>query len=120
MKKEFECAAIFNANDVKDDFISCIASVMNDCGETTILVESQRSIDRIAEVFTTYESGRPELRLQIHKDAARQYGIEAIEAEATETLLNVAAIIKDNTEISFEESLKIVTAITKDYDISYK
>lgn len=117
MKKEFECAAIFSASDVKDDFISCIASVMDECDETAILVESQQSIDRIAEVLNTYESGRLELRLQIHEDAARQYGIDV---EATEALLNVAAIIRNNTETSFEESLKIATAITKNYNISHK
>ena len=117
MKKEFEYAVIFNANDVKDDFISCIASVMDECDETAILVESRQGIDRIAEVLSTYESGKPELRLQIHEDVARQYDIEA---ETTEALLNIAAIIRSNIETSLEESLKIVTAITKNYNISHK
>ena len=117
MKKEFEYAVIFSTNDVKDDFISCIASVMDECDEAAILVESRQSIDRIAEVQNTYESEKPELRLQIHEDAARQYDIDA---EATEALLNVAAIIRSNTRTSFEESLKIVTAITENYNISHK
>lgn len=117
MKKEFEYAAIFSASDAKDDFISCIASVMDEYDETTILVESRQGIDRIAEVLSTHESGKLELRLQIHEDAARQYNIEA---EATEALLNVAAIIRNNTRTSFEESLKIVTAITENYNISHK
>lgn len=117
MKKEFEFAAIFSASDVKDDFISCIASIMDECDETAILVESLQNIDRIAEVQNTYESGKPGLRLQIHEDAARQYGIDA---EATEALLNIAAITRSNTRTSFEESLKIVTAITENYNISHK
>lgn len=117
MEKEFECAVIFSASDVKDDFISRIASTMYECDEITILVESRQSIDRIAEVQNTYESGKPELRLQIHENVARQYGIDA---EATEALLNVAAIIRSNTRTSFEESLKIVTAITEIYNISHK
>lgn len=119
MKKEFEYAAIFSANDVKNDFIGCIASVMDECDGTTILAESQQGIDRIAEVLTIYESGKPELRLQIHEDAAEQYGIEA---ETTEALLNIAAIIRSNSDmkISFEESLKIVTDIAENYNISHK
>ena len=77
MEKEFEYAAIFSADDVKDDFIGCIASVMDECDEAAILVESQHGINRIAEALNTYESGKQELRLQIHEDAARQYGILA-------------------------------------------
>ena len=117
MKKEFEFAAIFSASDVKDDFISCIASIMDECDETAILVESQQGIDRIAEVQNTYESGKPELCLQIHEDAARQYNIDA---EATEVLLNVAAIIRSKTRTSFEESLNIAMAIAENYNISHK
>lgn len=117
MRKEFEYAAIFSASDVENDFISCIASVMDECDETVILVESQQGIDRIAEMLDTCKSGRPELCLQIHEDVARQYGIEA---EATKALLNVAAIIRSNTRTSFTESFKIVTAITENYNISHK
>lgn len=49
MEKEFEYAAIFSADDVKDDFIGCIASVMDECDEAAILVESRQGINRIAE-----------------------------------------------------------------------
>ena len=117
MKKEFEFAAIFSASDVKDGFISCIASIMNDCDETTILVESQNGIDRIAEVYITCESGEQRLSLQIHEDAARQYNIDA---EATEVLFNIAAIIRSNTRTSIEESLNIAMAIAENYTISHK
>lgn len=117
MIKKFEYAAIFSANDVKNDFISCIASVMDECDGTTILAESQQGIDRIAEVLTIYESGKPELRLQIYEDAAEQYNIEV---ETTQALLNIAAIIRSNAKISFEESLDIATDIAKNYNISHK
>ena len=116
-RKYFEYAAIFSEEDVKDDFISCIASIMDEGDETVILVESRQSIDRIAEVQNTYESEKSKLRLQIYGDAARQYNIDA---EATEVLFNVAAIIKGNMRASFEESLKIVTAITENYNMSHK
>lgn len=117
MEKKFEYAVIFSEDDVKDDFISCIASVMDECDDAAILVESQQGINRIAEVLNTYESGvsSPKLHLQIHESAAKRYGIDA---EAVETSLNVAAIIKSNMMLSFKESLKIVTAITKDYNIT--
>lgn len=119
MKKEFEYAAIFSADDIKDDFIGCIASVMDERDNAVILVENQQGINRIAEVLNTYESevSSPEPHLQIHESIARRYGIDA---EATETLLNVAAVIKGNRMLSFKESLKIVTAITKNYNISRK
>lgn len=120
MKKEFEYAAIFSANDVKDNFIGCIALVAEECDETVILVEGQQGIDRIAEVQNTYdthESGKLGPQLHIHENVARQYGINA---EVTEALFNVAAIIRNNTRISFEESLKITTAITENYNISHK
>ena len=117
MKKEFEYAAIFIVNDVYYDFICCLSWVVEEFNETAILVESRQGIDRIADVLNTYESGKPELRLQIHEDVARQYNIEA---ETTETLFNVTAIIRNNARTSFEESLKIVTAITENYNISHK
>lgn len=117
MERDFEYAAIFRADDVKNDLTGCIVSVMDECDEAAILVESRHGINRIAEAHNTYESGKQELRLQIHEDVARQYGIEA---EAVETLFNVAAIIKSNKQLSFKESLKIATAIAESYNISRK
>lgn len=115
--KKFENAVIFDINDVKDDFLSCVASAIDECDEITILVESQQGIDRIAEAFSTYEGEKSELHLQIHDATARQYGIKA---KTTEVLLNIAAIIRNNTRASLEESLKIVTTITENYIISHK
>ena len=117
MEKKFEYAVIFSEDDVKDDFIGCIALAMDECDEAAILVENQYGIDRIAEALNTYESGKQELHLQIHEDVAKRYGIEA---EAAETLLNVAAIIKGNRPVPFKESLKIATAIAESYNISRK
>ena len=117
MRKEFVYAAIFSTDDVRDSFIDCITTVIDECSEAIILVESQSGIDRIAEVFGIYESGEPRLSLRIYPGAARQYGIDA---EATETLFNVAAIIKGNMRASFEESLKIAKAIAENYTISHK
>lgn len=120
MKKDFELAAIFSANNVKNNFISCIALVAEECDETVILVEGQQGIDRIAEVQNTYdthENGKLGPQLHIHDNIARQYGINT---EVTEALFNVTAIIRNNTRISFEESLKITTAITENYNILHK
>lgn len=119
MKKEFEYAAIFSADDVKDDFIGCVASAMDEYDDVAILVEGQQGINRIAEVLSTYESevSSPKLHLQIHESIAGRYGIDA---EAVETLLNVAVIIKSNRTLSFKESLKIATAIAESYNISHK
>lgn len=117
MRREYDYAAIFSAEDVKNDFVGCIATAMNECDEVAVLAESQQGIDRIAEIHSTHESGKFELRLQIHEEVTRQYGIDV---EITEALLNVAAIIRSNTKTSIEEAVKIVTAITENYNISHK
>ena len=120
MKKEFEYAAIFSADDVKDDFISCIASVMDECSSAAILVESQDGIDRIAELFC--KGGNEISKLQIHEDVAEKYGIEV---KATENLLNVAETIRASLtgvgmKLSVAEVINVAAAITKNYDISRK
>lgn len=114
-KKYYEYAAIFSERDVKDSFVKCAASVMDECDDVAILVESQNGISRIASITNTYEDKFP--KLKIHENVAGQYGIDA---EATEILLNIAAIIKDNTRLSIAESVDIVTAITENYDISHR
>ena len=117
MRKEYDYAAIFSAEDVRNDFVGCIATAIDECDEVAVLVESRQGINRIAEISSTRESGKFELRLQIHEEVARQYGIDV---ETTEALLNVAAIIRNNTKTSIEEAVKIVTAIIENYSISHK
>lgn len=117
--KYFEYAAIFSEEDVRNSFISCVASVMNEYDSAVILTEGQNGINRIAEMTNAYEDKKPLLCLQIHKDAAEQYGIDA---ETTENLINVAAIIRSrsNTPLSITEAINTVTAITENYNISHK
>lgn len=117
MRKEFEYAAIFSADDVKDSFIDCVTTAIDECDKATMLVESHSGIDRIAEVFNTYESGEHRMSVRIYPDAAKQYGIDV---EATEALLDIAAIIKDSMKTSFEKSLKITKTIAENYTISHK
>lgn len=117
MRREYDYAAIFSAEDVRNDFVGCIATAMDECDKVAVLVESRIGIDRIAEISITHGSGKFELRLQIHEEVARQYNIDI---ETTEALLNVAAIIRNNTKASIEEAVKIVTAITENYNISHK
>ena len=116
-KKCFECAAIFSEADVKNDFISCVASTMERDDDVIILVEGQNGIIRIAEVVTTYESGGPIVHLQVCKNIAEQYGIDA---EMVESSLNMAAIIRDSAPLSITESINVVAAIAKNYNISRK
>lgn len=117
MRKEYDYAAIFSAEDVRNDFAGCIATAMVECDEATILVEGRQGICRIAEISSVHKSAKSELRLQIHEEVARQYGIDA---ETTEASLNVAEIIRNNVPISIEEAVKIVTDITENYNISHK
>lgn len=118
-RKYFEYAAIFSEEDVKNNFISCIASVMDERDDAVILVEGQNGINRIAEMACTYESKTPVLRLQIHGNAAERYGIDA---ETAENLINVAAIIRSKSNIPFSitEAINIIAAITENYNISHK
>lgn len=115
--KNFELAAIFSEEEVRNDFIDCIASIMHICNSVTILVEGQNGVTRIAEMSPTYESKNLVLRLQMYKDIAEQYGINV---EATESLLNVAAIINGSASILITKSIKLAMAITENYNISHK
>ena len=117
MRKKYDCAAIFSAEDVRSDFVGCIATTMDECDEFTVLVESQQGINRIAEISNRYESGKFELQLQIHEEVARQYGINA---ETTEALFDIATTIRNNTRISIKEAVEIVAVITENYNISHK
>ena len=114
-KKYYEYAAIFSEEDIKDSFAKCAASIMDECDDVAILVESQNGISRIANITNTYENKHQ--KLQIHRDVAEQYGIDV---EATEILLNIAAVVRDNTRLSITESVDIVTAITENYNISHR
>lgn len=116
-RKYFEYAAIFSEEDVRNSFISCVASVMDECDNAVILVEGQNGINRIAELSTTYEGKIQKPCLNIHKDAAEQCGIDA---KVAENLLDIAAIIRSNTRLSITEAIGIVTAITENYNISHK
>lgn len=116
-RKYFEYAAIFSEEDVRNNFIGCIASVMDECDNAVILAEGQNGINRIAEMTNTYESKIPILRLQIHKDTAEQY---VTNPEIAEDLLNIAAIIRNKTTLSITEAVGIVAAITENYNISHK
>ncbi len=117
--KYFEYAAIFSEEDVKNSFISCVASAVNEYDSVVILTEGQNGINRIAEIVNTYEDKKPLLCLRIHKDVAEQYGINA---ETTENLINVAAIIRNRSSmpLSITEAINIVEAITENYSISHK
>ena len=116
-RKYFEYAAIFSEEDVRNNFIGCIASVMDEYDNAVILAEGQNGINRIAEMTNTYEGKIPILHLQIHKDTAEQY---VTNPEIAEDLLNIAAIIRNKTTLSITEAVGIVAAITENYNISHK
>lgn len=116
-RKYFEYAAIFSEEDVRNNFVSCVASVMDECDTAVILAEGQNGINRIAEITTTYEGKTQKPCLNMHKDAAEQYGIDT---KAAENLLDIAAIIRGNAKFTIVESLNVVAAITENYNISRK
>lgn len=90
---DYDYAAIFSEEDVKYDFISCIATIIEECNEAIILVRSSSyaSIKQIAEITCSYErGGGPEWRISVNEEAAGLLGIDEIPNE----LFSMAILLK--------------------------
>lgn len=116
-----EYVAIFSEEDVRNNFISSIALAMDKCANIisstnryNVAIFAQgingNSMNHIAKIIK-----KPVLHLQVYKDIAEQYGVDA---EIAENLFNVASIIRSCTGLSLTESVYTVEAITENYNIS--
>ena len=116
-----EYVAIFSEEDVRNNFISSIALTMDKCANiisptnrynVTIFAQgiNGNSMNHIAKIIK-----KPVLHLQVYKDVAEQYGVDA---EIAENLFNVASIIRSCAGLSLTESVYTVEAITENYNIS--
>lgn len=120
-KTDYEYAVIFSEEDVKHDFISCIATVIEDCDEAIMLVRSSnyKHIVQVAEITCSCERGnRPEWRISVNEETARQLGIDEIPNE----LLSVAMLLKQrmSTPIDFSTAFEAARLISDNFKVSHK
>lgn len=120
-KTNYEYAVIFSEEDVKHDFISCIATVIEDCDEAIILVRSSnyKHIVQVAEITRAYEKGNsPEWRISVNEETAEQLGIDEIPNE----LFSVAMLLKQQMSIpiDFSTAFEAAKLITESFRVSHK
>lgn len=119
--EELDCnyALVFSENDIKHNFIACVAKVIVECNDAQILVErgSDGRISRIAEVLSTYENGKTEWRVRIEKDIAAEFGIEE---EMSDTILDLAVLLRNKISLDIEKSLEMAILLSENFDIKRK
>lgn len=120
-KTNYEYAVIFSEEDVKHDFISCIATVIEDCDGAIILVKSSnyKHIVQVAEITCSYERGnRPEWRISVNEETAGQLGIDKIPSE----LFSIAMMLKNQMSMPMDFSIAFEAAklITESFRVSHK
>ena len=120
-KTNYEYAVIFSEEDVKHDFISCIATVIEDCDEAIILVRSSnyKHIVQVAEITCSYERGnRPEWRISVNEETAGQLGIDEIPSE----LFSIAMMLKNQMSMpmDFSTAFEAAKLITESFRVSHK
>lgn len=120
-KTNYEYAVIFSEEDVKHDFISCIATVIEDCDEAIILVRSSnyKRIVQVAEITCSYERGNgSEWRISVNEETAGQLGIDEIPNE----LFSVAMLLKQQMSVPMDFSTVFEAAklITESFKVSHK
>lgn len=120
-KLNYEYAVIFSEEDVKHDFINCIATAIEDCDEAIILVRSSnyKHIVQVAEITCTYERGNcPEWRISVNEETAGQLGIDEIPNE----LFSVAMLLKQqmSTPIDFSTAFEAARLISDNFKVSHK
>lgn len=121
-KTDYEYAVIFSEEDVKHDFISCIATTIEDFDDTIILVRNDNNyadIRQIAEITYSRERGNGlEWKISVNEETARQLGIDEIPNE----LFSVAMILKNrmSTSMDFSAAFEAAKLITESFRVSHK
>lgn len=117
----YENAVIFSEGDATRDFISCIATVIEDCDEAIILVRSSnyKHIVQVAEITCAYEKGNsPEWQISVNEETAGQLGIDEIPNE----LFSVAMMLKNQMSMpmDFSTAFEAAKLITESFRVSHK
>lgn len=120
-KLNYEYAVIFSEEDVKHDFISCIATVIEDCDDIIILVRNGNYADirQIAEITCSHERGNgPEWKISVNEKTAGLLGIDEIPDE----LFSIAMMLKNQMSMpmDFSTAFEAAKLITESFRVSHK
>lgn len=117
----YDYAVIFSEEDVKRDFIGCIATVIEDCDEAIILVRSSnyKYVTQVAEITCSHERGNgPEWRISVDEETAGQLGIDEIPNE----LLSMAMLLKQqmSTPMDFSTAFEAAKLISDNFKVLHR
>ena len=117
----YENAVIFSEGDATHDFISCIATAIEDCDEAIILVRSSnyKHIVQVAEITCSHERGNgPEWKISVNEETAGQLGIDEIPNE----LFSIAMMLKNQMSVpmDFSTAFEAAKLITESFRVSHK
>lgn len=120
-KTNYEYAVIFSEEDVKHDFINCIATVIEDFNDTIILVRNDNYADirQIAEITYSREIGNgPEWKMSVNEETAGLLGIDEIPSE----LFSIAMMLKNQMSVpmDFSTAFEAAKLITESFRVSHK
>lgn len=120
-KTDYEYAVIFSEEDVKHDFISCIATAIEDFDDVIILVRNDNyaGIRQIAEITYFRERGNGlEWKISVNEETAGLLGIDEIPNE----LFSIAMMLKNqmSTSMDFNTAFEAAKLITESFRVSHK
>lgn len=120
-KTNYEYAVIFSEEDVKHDFINCIATAIEDCDDIIILVRNGNYADirQIAEITYSHERGNgSEWRISVNEETAGLLGIDEIPSE----LFSIAMMLKNQMSVpmDFSTAFEAAKLITESFRVSHK
>jgi hypothetical protein len=120
-KTNYEYAVIFSEEDVKHDFINCIATAIEDFDDIIILVRNGNYADirRIAEITYSHERGNgSEWKISVNEKTADLLGIDEIPSE----LFSIAMMLKNQMSMpmDFSTAFEAAKLITESFRVSHK
>lgn len=120
-KTNYEYAVIFSEEDVKHDFINCIATAIEDCDDIIILVRNGNYADirQIAEITYYHERGNgQEWKISVNEETAGLLGIDEIPDE----LFSIAIMLKNQMSalMDFSTAFEAAKLITESFRVSHK
>lgn len=120
-KTNYEYAVIFSEEDVKHDFINCIATAIEECDDIIILVRNGNYTDirQIAEITYPCERGNgPEWKISVNEETAGLLGIDEIPDE----LFSIAMMLKNQMSVpmDFSTAFEAAKLIAESFRVSHK
>lgn len=120
-KTNYEDAVIFSEEDVKHDFINCIATAIEDFDDIIILVRNNNYADirQIAEITYSRERGNgPEWKISVNEETAGLLGIDEMPNE----LFSIAMMLKNQMSMpmDFSTAFEAAKLITESFRVSHK